>query len=225
MINDVQSVAKSFFSNRNAASYDRIVKYTTFGKDSLWKQNIANYITPEHKYILDVACGTGIFSSFISNIPYKDLIGVDLTYSYISNAKAKRGYSLLVNSMAELLPFKSESFDCIVSCYLAKYAKISLMVDEIWRLLKKGGLVIFNDFVYPFNKIMRLLWNSYFNILKLSGQIIKSWKYVFYNLDEVIRRSTWTKDLKIALEKKGFRSLDVKYYTGGTSAIISAFKI
>jgi demethylmenaquinone methyltransferase/2-methoxy-6-polyprenyl-1,4-benzoquinol methylase len=189
------------------------------------KQNIANYKTPEQKYILDVACGTGIFSSFISNIPYKDLIGVDLTYSYISNAKAKRGYSLLVNSMAELLPFKSESFDCIVSCYLAKYAKISLMVDEIWRLLKKGGLVIFSDFVYPLNKIMRLLWNSYFNILKLAGHILKPWKYVFYNLDEVIKRSTWTKDLKIALEKKGFESLDVKYYTGGTSAIISAFKI
>ena len=127
--------------------------------------------------------------------------------------------------MAELLPFKSESFDCIVSCYLAKYAKISLMVDEIWRLLKKGGLVIFSDFVYPLNKIMRLLWNSYFNILKLAGQIIKPWKYVFYNLDEVIKRSTWTNDLKIALEKKGFQSLDVKYYTGGTSAIISAFKI
>ena len=225
LINDVQSIAKSFFSNRNAASYDRIVKYTTFGKDSLWKQNIANYITPEHKYILDVACGTGIFSSFISNIPYKDLIGVDLTYSYISNAKSKKGYSLLVNSMAELLPFKSESFDCIVSCYLAKYAKISLMVDETWRLLKKGGLVIFSDFVYPLNKIMRLLWNSYFNILKLAGHILKPWKYVFYNLDEVIKRSTWTKDLKIALEKKGFESLDVKYYTGGTSAIISAFKI
>ena len=46
-----------------------------------------------------------------------------------------------------------------------------------------------------------------------------------YNLDEVIKQSTWTKDLKIALAKKGFQSLDIKYYTGGTSAIISAFKI
>ena len=225
MIHDGQSIAKKFFSNQNAASYDRIVKYTTFGCDSLWKQNIANFITPEYKNILDVACGTGIFSSFISKIPFKNLIGVDLTYSYISNAKAKREYSLLVNSTAELLPFKSESFDCIVSCYLAKYAKISLMVDELWRLLKKGGLVIFSDFVYPLNKIMRILWNSYFNILKLSGQIIKPWKHVFYNLDGVIKRSTWTKDLQIALKKKGFQSLDVKYYTGGTSAIISAFKI
>ena len=148
-----------------------------------------------------------------------------MTYSYISNAKAKREYSLLVNSMAELLPFKSESFDCIVSCYLAKYAKIPLMVDELWRLLKKDGLVIFFDFTYPLNKVMRVLWNSYFNILKLAGQIIDSWKYVFYNLDEVIKQSTWTRDFKIALEKKGFRSLDIKYYTAQTCALISAFKI
>lgn len=225
MILDAQSIAKKFFSNQNASSYDRIVKYTTFGRDSLWKQNIANHITPAHKCILDIACGTGIFSSFISNIPYKNLIGVDLTYNYIYNAKAKRKYSLLANGIAEFLPFKSESFDCIVSCYLAKYAKISLVVDEIWRILKKGGLVIFGDFVYPSNKIMRFLWNSYFHILKLAGQIIKSWKYVFYNLDVVIRHSTWTQDLKMALERKGFQSLDIKYYTGGTAAIISAFKI
>jgi demethylmenaquinone methyltransferase / 2-methoxy-6-polyprenyl-1,4-benzoquinol methylase len=208
LILDAQSIAKKFFSNQNASSYDRIVKYTTFGRDSSWKQNIANRITPSHKYILDIACGTGIFSSFISNICYQDLIGVDLTYSYIYNAKAKRRYSFLANSIAEFLPFKSESFDCIVSCYLAKYAKISLMVDEIWRILKKGGLVIFSDF-----------------ILKLAGQIIKSWKYVFYNLDVVIKHSTWTQDLKMALEKKGFQSIDIKYYTGGTAAIISAFKI
>ena len=225
MILDAQSIAKKFFSNQNASSYDRIVKYTTFGRDSSWKQNIANRITPSHKYILDIACGTGIFSSFISNIYYQDLIGVDLTYSYIYNAKAKRRYSFLANSIAEFLPFKSESFDCIVSCYLAKYAKISLMVDEIWRILKKGGLVIFSDFVYPLSKIMRFLWNSYFHILKLAGQIIKSWKYVFYNLDVVIKHSTWTQDLKVALEKKGFQSIDIKYYTGGTAAIISAFKI
>ena len=222
---DAQSIAKKFFSNQNASSYDRIVKYTTFGRDSLWKQNIANHIPPAHKYILDIACGTGIFSSFISNISYKDLIGVDLTYSYIYNAKAKRRYSLLANAIAEFLPFKSESFDCIVSCYLAKYAKISIMVDEIWRILKKGGLVIFSDFVYPSNKIMKFLWNSYFHIIKLSGQIIKSWKYVFYNLDVVVKNSRWTQDLKMALEKKGFQSIDIKYYTGGTAAIISAFKI
>jgi hypothetical protein len=29
----------------------------------------------------------------------------------------------------------------------------------------------------------------------------------------------------MALEKKGFQSIDIKYYTGGTAAIISAFKI
>ena len=224
MILDSHNIATKFFSNQNASTYDKIVKYTTFGRDSSWKQYIASLITPSHKYILDIACGTGILSSFITNISYKVLIGIDLTYSYIYNAKAKREYSFLANSVAEFLPFKSESFDCIVSCYLAKYAKIPIVVDEIWRLLKKGGLVIFSDFVYPLNKVMRVLWNLYFHILKLTGKAIKSWQYVFYNLDKVIKHSTWTRDLKLALEKKGFRSLDIKYFTYGTAAIISAFK-
>jgi demethylmenaquinone methyltransferase/2-methoxy-6-polyprenyl-1,4-benzoquinol methylase len=225
MILDAQSIAQRFFSNQNASSYDQIVKYTTFGRDSFWKQNIAKYITPDHKYILDIACGTGIFSSFISNISSNTIVGADLTYSYIYNAKTKRRYSLLVNSITEFLPFKSESFDCIVSCYLAKYAKISIMVDEIWRILKKEGVVVFSDFVYPLNKITRFLWDSYFHVLKFTGHIIKSWQYVFSNLDAIIKSSRWVQDLKIALEKKGFQSVDVKYYTGGTVAIISAFKI
>jgi len=225
LILDAQNIATKFFSNQNASSYDKIVKYTTFGRDSSWKQNIASLITPAHKYILDIACGTGIFSSFISNISYKVIIGVDLTYSYIYNAKTTKRYSFLANSVAEFLPFKSESFDCIVSCYLAKYAKIPLMVDEIWRIMKKGGLVIFSDFVYPLNKVMKFLWNSYFPILKLTGKIIKSWQYVFYNLDQIIKHSTWIQDLKMALEKKGFQSINVKYFTYGTAARISAFKI
>jgi len=99
------------------------------------------------------------------------------------------------------------------------------MVDEVWRILKKDGIVIFSDFVYPLNKIMRFLWNAYFHMLKLTGQIIKSWQYVFSNLDAIIKNSKWIQDLKMALEKKGFQSLDIKYYTGGTVAIISAFKI
>ena len=82
---------------------------------------------------------------------------------------------------------------------------------------------------------------KYFFILTIaitlvSGPLqLSSSSYVFYDL-YTIEQTTTThelyeknnsiiKDLKIALEKKGFRSLDIKYYTCQTSALISAFKI
>ena len=57
---------KEFFSSRNASSYDSIVRFTTFYKDSAWKKEMVSLLG-KNKIILDLACGTGILSTFIPN--------------------------------------------------------------------------------------------------------------------------------------------------------------
>ncbi len=224
MIFDGQVIAQKFFSAENSSSYDTVVKYTTFGNDSLWKRQIVKNINKNHKNILDLACGTGILSSFIPSEDDIKIIGADLTFNYILNAKKRRKYSLLSNSVAEFLPFKSMSFDAIISSYLAKYMNIPLVVNELWRILKNGGIVIFHDFVYPLSKFMRSIWHYYFHILNQIGRIVKSWKPVFSDLDKVIKDSKWIKDLIETLENTGFKLVQCKYYTFTTAAIITAVK-
>ena len=223
MIHNGQIIAKKFFSFKNSKSYDHIVKYTTFGKDSLWKKNMIKHIDNEQKCILDLACGTGILSSYIPS--NKLTIGADLTYDYILNSKYKKNYSLLINSIAEELPFRSDIFDVIIASYLAKYTDILHLVSEIWRILKKKGLVIIHDFTYPDEKLFQVLWHYYFSLLKKVGKIIKSWEIVFSDLDKIIKNSKWTENLITALKTKGFVSVECKYYTWKTSAIILARKI
>lgn len=220
---DGHVIARKFFSSQNASSYDLVVKYTTFGKDSTWKKHIVEHIAEYHKCILDLACGTGICSTFIKS-ENLDLYGADLTFDYILKAKKRMKYSFLTNSIAEFLPFKSNMFDLVISSYLAKYTNIKLLVEEIWRITKKNGSVVFHDFTFPNNIFMKFFWHKYFRILNSIGKIAKPWESVLSNLDNLIKETKWTTVLLNTLSNKGFKSIVIESYTFGTSAIVSAIK-
>lgn len=218
-------IATRFFSSENASSYDKIVRLTTFYRDSSWKKEIMRLMDGKNELILDLACGTGILSSFIHNgYANAQIFGTDLTYEYLKLAKNRQSYALLTNSLAEFLPYKDESFDVIVSSYLVKYAELSTMVKEHWRVLRKGGIIIIHDFTYPDTKIMKTLWHFYFQILNELGKIIRPWRDVFSNLDKLIQQNSWVNNLVKELGMVGFTSISKKYYTHGTSAIVYAKK-
>jgi demethylmenaquinone methyltransferase/2-methoxy-6-polyprenyl-1,4-benzoquinol methylase len=218
-------IATRFFSSSNASSYDKIVRLTTFYRDSSWKKEMMRFMVGKNELVLDLACGTGILSSFIHNgSASAKIFGTDLTYEYLKLAKNRQSYALLTNSIAEFLPYKNESFDAIVSSYLVKYAELSTMVREHWRVLRKGGIIIIHDFTYPNTRIMKVLWHFYFQILNELGKVIRPWKDVFSNLDKLIQQNSWVNNLIRELNTVGFTSISKKYYTYGTSAIVYARK-
>jgi len=54
------------FFGETSATYDRIIKWTTFGRDYCWKKEILEKIPKNSKYTLDLVCGTGILTRKIS---------------------------------------------------------------------------------------------------------------------------------------------------------------
>ena len=77
------------FFNNTSNSYDDIVHWTTFGKDSLWKHKILEQLSDE-KTVLDLACGTGILTKQIAKkLPQAKITGVDITKNYLEKAKEK----------------------------------------------------------------------------------------------------------------------------------------
>lgn len=185
---------------------------------------MSKLLTKDHCYLLDLACGTGVLSYYIPKEPDHVILGSDLTPDYLLHAKRKSRYSLLINSIAEVLPFRPGIFDAILSSYLAKYVDLRTVVREHWRLLKRGGLVVFHDFTLPDRKFVRQIWNSYFLLLNQVGRIIKNWRLVLSELDDVIVNSKWVNDLLRELQQVGFESVTCKYYTWGTSAIVTGLK-
>jgi demethylmenaquinone methyltransferase/2-methoxy-6-polyprenyl-1,4-benzoquinol methylase len=217
------SLAKKFFNYDNASSYDKLVKFATLGQDYYWKKKISDKVL-EKGLILDLACGTGILSSLMNKKGF-DIHGVDLTFDYLKLSKTKSSEYFCINGLAEFLPFKGNRFDFIISSYLPKYSDLILLVDECYRVLKGGGIVVLHDFIYPMRPVLQELWKIYFKILKLGGgKFFKNWDKVFKELELLIMKSDWYYTLPNLLINKGFINVISETLTFETSAIISAKK-
>jgi ubiquinone/menaquinone biosynthesis C-methylase UbiE len=152
----------------------------------------------------------------------KSVTGIDLTFEYLLTFKHKLD-APIAQGTAELLPYRKDSFDAVVSSYLAKYVTVQKVVDECQRVLRPGGIAVFHDFTYPRGVVLSL-WNIHFQLLRLAGRFVMPWKVVFAELNDVIKESDWVDQTINALENRKFQNIQCTYYTGGTSAIVSAEK-
>jgi demethylmenaquinone methyltransferase/2-methoxy-6-polyprenyl-1,4-benzoquinol methylase len=209
-----------FFSN-TATTYDKIVTWATFGKDSYWKKEILMQIPKADSY-LDLACGTGILTRKIAErFPFAKIVGVDISENYLDVAK-KNSTSCqnisFVRQDAEDLSLPTR-FDCVVSSYIPKYCDAGILVNACLEHLNDNGKIILHDFVYPKNKLMQKLWALHFVVLRFVGLFLPSWKDAFSELPDLIKRSRWLDDYESEMKKHG---LDVtkQYLTWETSAIL-----
>jgi demethylmenaquinone methyltransferase / 2-methoxy-6-polyprenyl-1,4-benzoquinol methylase len=220
LLHEGHAQAMRFFTSGNAESYDLISRVATFGQDTAWKHEIIRSVG-YRSHILELACGTGILSSMLAE-KGKSVTGIDLTFEYLVTLKRKLKMHI-VQGTAEVLPYRDKSFDAMISSYLAKYVDVRKVIDECWRVLKPGGIVLFHDFTYP-RGLMCNLWRMYFGLLRLAGRLVTSWKVVFAQLDDVIKKSDWVDQTICALKNRKFQNVNCRCYTANTSAIVSAEK-
>lgn len=214
------------FFNNTSNSYDEIVKWTTFGKDSFWKHKILDQLSNE-KTVLDLACGTGILTRHIAEkLPHAKIMGVDITKNYLEKAQEKlilyQNISF-VNQDAEKLNL-GEKFDCITASYLPKYCIADVLVKNCIEHLNVGGKIILHDFMYPKNRLIRKMWNFYFKLLFLAGFFIPNWKQVFIDLPILIRNTNWVRDYEETMKNCGMKT-SKQELTWGSSAILVGTKI
>jgi malonyl-CoA O-methyltransferase len=138
-MSDARKIAAAFHDK--AVEYDRHVAV-----QKKVVNNLAGYVTTHLREIpatiLDVGTGTGnLLQQLRSVYPDASLCGVDLAYNMCLRAAAKLGDDcLVVNGNAEKLPFKSGTFDLVVSTSALQWVvNISLAIHELRRVLKPGG--------------------------------------------------------------------------------------
>ena len=213
------------FFDETGTTYDGVVSYGTLGKDKYWKRKILEQISNGNSF-LDLACGTGILTREIAEkFPTAKIVGIDITKSYLDVAKKNsNSFDNISFILDDAEKFKLDSkFDCITASYLPKYCDPEVLVKNCVAHIKPGGKIIFHDFTYPKNLVIKLLWNFFFIFLRLAGYFIPSWKDALIGLPKLIRRTKWLDSYSDAMKKSGLK-VSHQYLTYGVSAILTGTK-
>ena len=213
------------FFDETGTTYDGVVSYGTLGKDKYWKRKMLEQISDGSSF-LDLACGTGILTREIAEkFPNAKIVGIDITKSYLDVAKQNsKSFDNISFVLGDAVKFKLDSkFDCITGSYLPKYCDPEILVKNCIAHLKTVGKIVFHDFTYPKNPVVKGLWNFFLTFLRLVGCFIPSWKDALIGLPKLIRRTKWLDSYSDVMKKSGLK-VSHQYLTYGAAAILTGTK-
>jgi demethylmenaquinone methyltransferase / 2-methoxy-6-polyprenyl-1,4-benzoquinol methylase len=173
---------------------------------------------------------TGLLTfNLAQRFPLCRIVGVDLQDEYLGIAKKKA--EALQLTTVEFIHGKAEEvvlegdFDCITSCYLAKYADLGLWVDHAHDMLREGGMFIMHELTYPRRLAYAFFWNIHFKLLQAYGKWRNpEWGIALHELPICVKETMWIDELIEALKANNFSDINIEYLAFGTSAIVSARK-
>ena len=204
-----------------ASSYDRTADWATLFQDRYWKEWVLERF-PDSKggLALDLGCGTLLLEGRLAGTKGK-FIGLDLSKHMLRAgwAKALPNVALLTRGDAERLPFPDESFDAVVSCYVAKYVNTVRFADEIVRVTKPGGAVLVYDFIKPRGPAAPFLELYIRAGLGVFGYLLSVSKrdsaFAFQNLPLIVDDALWDRDFVGIMERRGVQTVNAEELTGG----------
>lgn len=149
----------------------------------------------ENKLVLDIGGGIGIISSEITE--NNKIVNLDLSIDDLKLCNRNYNNISVTNGSMINLPFKNNSFDCIVCSHLLEIAKeldvknnisfkdnivqyptIEKTLEEMKRILKENGVIYIttpNNLYYKTSKL------SYSELKHALNQIFKKYTLYFFN--------------------------------------------
>jgi len=103
---------------------------------------VLEFLPSDIQAILDVGCGSGLLLQELLGRS-KLLVGIDFSLRMLDTARRKVREAQLILADAEALPFRENSFDCVVSITLLQNVPSpQKAVGECARVLKEKGVLI-----------------------------------------------------------------------------------
>lgn len=203
-------------------SYDKVLDYGTLMQDRRWKSwAVGQLPTEAGALILDIGCGTCVLEEGMRG--EGSVVGLDLTKQMLEIGRGKRlaRISSLLHSDGERLPFREGSFDAVVSCYVVKYCNPSLLVSEVARVLKPGGVAVLYDFARPRGLFWPLNAIYVYGVLRLVGRFLErtdaGLAYTFTELPQIIAETPWDEGFERVLSGSGLHVREKMVLPGGVA--------
>jgi ubiquinone/menaquinone biosynthesis C-methylase UbiE len=107
---------------------------------------IKKFIKNSNKKVLELGCGTGIFTQEIAKT-INTIYAIDISEVLLKKAQARVPANNVIFSRdnAYQTKFKSSTFDFIVGSSVLHHLDINLAIKEIYRLLKPTGKFLFTE--------------------------------------------------------------------------------
>ena len=211
--------------------YDRVNMAISMGKADKYRwEGIKGHVKPGNK-ILDAGSGFGNMSRIASEVAdqHLEIILYDPLLMMLSGTRNFLSYlsnQYLSSGVFEYMPFREQIFDVVLCGYSLRDAiELESALAEIYRVLKKGGLLIVVDLGKPDNKYLRSFVSFYLKYVLtiiaffVAGQGGLKFKTIHGTYKKWPRNS----ELHLLLSR---RFSKVKFKTGlmGAAVIIVAYK-
>ena len=219
-----------------APEYDRLNHLLSLDIDRTWRsravRQIADVQVPQN--ILDVACGTGDFSIAIArkSAPGSHVTGLDLSEGMLAIGREKihkAGLSSVISlelGDSEDIPYGEGCFDRVsVAFGVRNFEHIDTGLEEMYRVLKKGGKLVILELSVPGNRIMQWIYNLYFlKIMPVIGGKVSGHRSAYEYLPASVLDFPKPDAFKTMMERAGFTSVRHKSFTFGICRMFTGLK-
>lgn len=213
-----------------ALKYDLLNSLLSFGMHSHWKRFAAEQtgLGPGDT-ALDICSGTGDLAVLLARMvePRGKVMAIDFCEEMLELAKRKArraGVENLIDYIignAENLEIPSDSFcAATIGFGLRNVNSIAKTLQEMYRILKRGGRAVCLEFSYPYKPWLRALYDFYsFRFIPQVGKLISKNKSAYLYLPTSIRSFPNQESLKGLMAEAGFQ--ETRYYdlSGGIVAV------
>ncbi|XP_064207385.1 methyltransferase-like protein 27 isoform X2 [Anguilla rostrata] len=134
------------FYNNWAENYEQDVAILDFRAPRLAAECLSNSFEGDREkaVVLDVACGTGLASTWLQKNGFKNFVGLDGSDKMLEAAKRKGLYQELKQCMlgAAALPVQAGTYDVvlIVGALGSGHLPVTI-IRELWKVAKPGGYI------------------------------------------------------------------------------------
>ncbi|MEH1783184.1 MAG: class I SAM-dependent methyltransferase [Nostoc sp.] len=159
--------------------------------------------------ILDLCCGSGQTTQFLAKTS-QNVIGLDASPKSLQRARQNVPEASYVEAFAQEMPFADNLFDLVhisVALHEMQPQQLQKIINEVYRVLKTGGVFTLVDFHAPTNPIF---WPGV-SIFLLLFETETAWELLKTDLAEL-------------LTKTGFEVGKRTLYAGGSLQVIQAKK-
>lgn len=227
-----QQVEQMF--NHIAPSYDKLNHRLSWNIDKGWRRKAIRQLAP-HKpqTLLDIATGTGDFAILAAETLHpQKLIGADISEGMMEIGRQKvreKGLDAIISFEKEdctTLSYPEATFDAVTAAFgIRNFADLDRGLQEMCRVLKKGGHLSIVELTTPVSFPMKQLFHVYSHtVLPVYGRLISKDTSAYSYLTKTIEAFPQGEQMVEILHKAGFSEASFQRLTFGICTMYFATK-